>query len=166
MYRKENLKNINYEKDATDINSDIDFSIIPVKSQPLGLINRPNENVCFFNSVIQVFYSIPECHQYIYQLEPTDDAVSEIKKLFTQIESSTDPISTSVCVQNLGLTDYRFGYQYDAQECMMHLIGKIFPRPLNAPVPDNCIFKVSLLSTTTCERCYKFTSEKSETNGI
>ena len=42
---------------STRISSKVDFNFTRDPSIPLGLINY-GENVCFFNSVIQVFYSL------------------------------------------------------------------------------------------------------------
>ena len=51
----------------------IDFRVTPAssvfRSQPLGLHNRPGDNVCFFNSVMQVLYSIRQVREDIGQME-------------------------------------------------------------------------------------------------
>ena len=71
------LKIEELHKYVTDRNSNIDFRITPVttlviKSCPLGLMNYAGHNVCFFNSVIQVLYSIIPFREYVCQMETTD----------------------------------------------------------------------------------------------
>ena len=46
------------------ISGKLDFSVVRVPNIPLGLINY-EENVCFFNSVIQVLYYSPLFRDYI-----------------------------------------------------------------------------------------------------
>ena len=45
-------------KRSKRISSQIDFNVVRDPNIPLGLINS-RENVCFFNSVMQVLYSLP-----------------------------------------------------------------------------------------------------------
>ena len=49
------------------ISRKVDFNVIRDASIALGLINY-GENVCFFNSVIQVLYSVPVFRNYINKL--------------------------------------------------------------------------------------------------
>ena len=53
------------------------------------------ENVCFFNSVMQVLYSLPLFKDYINQLQPAEGVAMQIKDLFREIETSTEPVRTS-----------------------------------------------------------------------
>ena len=43
------------------------------------------ENVCFFNSVMQVLYSLPLFKDYIDQLQPVEGVAMQIKNLFQEI---------------------------------------------------------------------------------
>ena len=83
------------QKKCVDENS-INFNISSNGSDfniPLGLLNL-GENVCFFNSVIQVLYSITTFREYVLQLTLLRDnpPVSTIKNLFKKIGSSNDPV--------------------------------------------------------------------------
>ena len=49
------------------ISSKVDFNVIRDPNIPLDLINYV-ENVCFFNSAIQVLYSLPVFRDYITKL--------------------------------------------------------------------------------------------------
>ena len=70
------------------ISSKIDFNVIRDPNIPLGLINH-GENICFFNFVIQVLYSLPVFRGYIYKSRPPVTGVAvKIKKLFSEIETS------------------------------------------------------------------------------
>ena len=69
------------------ISSKVDFSIIRDPNIPLGLVNY-GENVCFFNSVIQVLYSLSVFRDYINKLRPPVKGVAmKIKNLFSEIET-------------------------------------------------------------------------------
>ena len=52
------------------ISSKVDFNVIGYPSIPLGLINY-GENICYFNSVIQVLYSLPVLKRLYYQITTT-----------------------------------------------------------------------------------------------
>ena len=135
-------------EEAQNVNFVIE-AIARDQTKPLGLIND-GENMCFFNSVIQVLYSVQPFQEYVHQMETSDPAALAIKDIFSEIESSNNPIKTSTYIQNLQLHDYIFCQQYDAQECLLQLVGKIFHIPCNAPVPEDCPFKLSLLQSILC----------------
>ena len=86
------------KKQRTCEDQDIDLSIEIARdtSHPLGLINRPGQNVCFFNSIMQVLFSIESFREYVYHLNTNDPAVVCIKNLFTEIESSRYSVETSL----------------------------------------------------------------------
>ena len=85
----QNSKSESLAKRSKRISSKIDFNVIRDSNIPLGLINH-GENICFFNSVIQVLYSLPVFRGYIYKLRPPVTGVAvKIKKLFSEIETST-----------------------------------------------------------------------------
>ena len=58
-----------------------------ISSTPRGLQNK-GENVCFFNSVMQMLYSLPTFRTQVLNLESFDEAVNAIKNLFGGISSS------------------------------------------------------------------------------
>ena len=68
------------------ISSKVHFNVIKDPNIPSGLINYWG-NVCFFNSVIQVFYSLPVFRDYINKLRtPVKGVVMKIRKLFSEID--------------------------------------------------------------------------------
>ena len=44
------------------------------------------ENVCFFNSVMQMLCSLPLFRDYINQLQPAEGVAMQIKNRFREIE--------------------------------------------------------------------------------
>ncbi|MCH2406271.1 MAG: ubiquitin carboxyl-terminal hydrolase, partial [Nitrosopumilus sp.] len=130
----------NYGNASSAMNSNI----------PLGLMNK-GENVCFFNSVIQVLYAIPAFRDIVLTLPApsSNGTVNAIKRLFDKIknsQSSNSPVRTSTFIHDIDLRDYEFGRQYDAHECLLQLLGKFYPE-----IDNNCMFKVSWLESTICE---------------
>ena len=64
----------------TDLVSDnvkVDFSVIRDETAPLGLMNN-GENVCFFNSVMQVLYWLPLFRDYINLLQTAEGVAMQI----------------------------------------------------------------------------------------
>ena len=70
------------EEISKRISRKVDFSVIWDPSIPLGLINY-RENVSFFNSVMQVLYSLPVFRDYINKLQPPVKVVTmKVRKLW------------------------------------------------------------------------------------
>ena len=121
-----------------NISSNVRDTNVRDRNIPLGLLNI-GENVCFFNSVIQALYSITAFRDYVLKLllfRDNPPAVS-IKNLFREIASANNPIRTSEYLKHLELLDYTSGTQYDAHECLLQLLNKIYP-----VINDDCIFKL------------------------
>ena len=128
--------------------SKIDFNIIRDPNILLGLVNY-GENVCFFNSVIHVLYSLSVFRDYINKLRPPFKGVAmKIKNLFGEIETSSEPVRISNYVRYLGLQHCEPGMQYDAHECLLQLLAKIYPN-----INDDCMFKINKLDSTLCNDC-------------
>ena len=72
----------------------------------------------------------------------------KIKKLFSEIETSRDPVKITNYVRYLGLQHYEPGMQYDAHECLLQLLAKIYPN-----INDDCMFKINKLESTLCNDC-------------
>ena len=109
------------------ISSKGDFSVIRDPNIPLGLKNY-GENVCFFNLVTQFLYSLPVFRDYINKLRPPLKGVAmEIKKRFSEIDTSCEPVRTSNYVRYLGLQHYEPRMQYGANECLPQLLVKNTP---------------------------------------
>ena len=69
----------------------------------------------------------------------------KIKKLVNEIEALSEPVKTS---NYLGLQQYELGMQYDAHECLLQLLAKIYPN-----INDDCMFKINKLESTLCNDC-------------
>ena len=135
------------------ISSKVDFNIIKDPNIPLGLINY-GENVCFFNSVIQVQYSLSLFRDYINKLRPPVNGVAmKIKNLFSEIETSSEFARTFNYVRYLGLQHYELEIQYDAHECLLQLLVNIYPN-----INDDCMFKINKLDSTLCNDCSHITN--------
>ena len=55
---------------------------------------------------------------------------------------------TSNHVRYLGLQHYEPGMQYDAHECLLQLLAKIYPN-----INDDGMFKINKLESTLCNDC-------------
>ena len=114
------------------------------QSIPLGLLNKA-ENVCFLNSV-QVLYAIPNLRDFVQELAPDNQAIIAIKGMFQEISVSNEPVRTSRYLQDLGLANYIFRTRYDAHECLLQVLDKMYPN-----ITDDCMFKVVMLESIICE---------------
>ena len=111
------------------------------ETAPLGLMNN-GENVFFFNSVMQVLYSLPLFRDYINQLQPAEGVAMQIKNVFREIETSKEPARTSHYVRYLSLLGCEPVVQYDAHECLLQLLTNIYPN-----ISDDCMFKIDRLES-------------------
>ena len=104
-------------------------------SKPLGLLNE-GVNVCFFNSIIQVLYSLPELRAYVESSTVNNRYMKEMKILFEKIDNqvTNEPVRTSHHVKNPRLEDYRYRDQYDAQECLIRIIENLYPNNKNESI--------------------------------
>ena len=128
--------------DIVSDNVKVDFSVIRDETAPLGLMNN-GENVFFFNSVMQVLYSLPLFRDYINQLQPAEGVAMQIKNVFRETETSKEPVRTSHYVRYLNLLGYEPVVQYDAHECLLQLLTNIYPN-----INDDCMFKIDRLEST------------------
>ena len=64
------------------------------------------------STLVQVLYSLPIFRDYINKLRPPVKGVAmKVKKLFSKMETSSDPVRTSNYVRHLGLQHYEPGIQ-------------------------------------------------------
>ena len=99
-------------------------------------------------------YSLPVFRDYINKLRPPVKGVAmKIETLFSEIETASEPVRTSNYVRYLGLQHYEPGMQYDAHECLLELLVKIYPN-----INDDCIFKINKLESTLCNDCGRTTN--------
>ena len=105
----ENIKSEFLAGRSNRISSKVDFNLIRDSTIPLGLLNYW-KIVCFFNSAIQVLYSLPVFREYITKSQPPVKGVAvKIKKLSSKIETSREPVRISTYVRYLGLQHYEPG---------------------------------------------------------
>ena len=71
----------------------------------------------------------------------------KIKNQFSEIETC-EPVRTSNYVRYLGLQHYEGGIQYDAHECLLQLLAKIYP-----DINDDGMFKINKLDSTLWNDC-------------
>ena len=77
-------------------------------------------------------------------------------KHFSEIESSSEPVSTSDYVRYLALQHFESGMQYDRHECLLQLLPKIY-----FDINDDFIFKINKLQSTFCNDCGHTTNNDS-----
>ena len=84
------------------------------------------------STVIQVLYSLPVLRYYINKLRPPLKEVAiKIRKLFSEIETLSEPVRTSNYVLYLGLQHNEPGMQYVVHECLLQLLAKIYSKISN-----------------------------------
>ena len=138
----------NLQEKVERISGKVHFNVVRDLNISLGLVNY-GENVCFFNSVVQVLYCLPLFRDYINKLRPPVKGVAvKIRKLFKVIETSNEPVRTSNCMRYLSLEGYEPGMQYDAHECLLQLLETIYPNS-----DDYCMFKIDKLEPALCNDC-------------
>ena len=109
--------------------SDLTSSSEPVKLKN-EYLNGKFENLCFFNAVLQLLYSIPEFHLFLkdpslYPSNINDEMIRTLIQLFTEMDTHNS-VRTSSYIKNIGLNHYVFGSQYDAQDCLQFIINQCF----------------------------------------
>eukprot|EP00111_Clytia_hemisphaerica_P013015 TCONS_00038250-protein len=121
---------------------------------PLGLENF-GQNVCFFNSVIQVLYSVKSFREFVYQFETNigNSGKLAIKDLFSSITSSALPIIPSF---DLGPSYNEYNHsrfqQFDAHECVTYILNQIFASQQNSSSGES-IFKTTSIQSILCQSC-------------
>jgi len=121
---KGNVKKYTHNVETSEILPSMISDTI-VSNKPVGLKNE-GVNVCFFNSIIQVLYSMPEIRSHIRALTCNNRYIKGIKSLFEKMDSKISPVQTSNIVKNLQLENYNFKDQYDAQECLIQILENVF----------------------------------------
>ena len=96
------------------------------KSFPFGLKNK-GQNICFLNSVLQVFYRIPVLYDEVMSNRNINSPVSGIKDIFQEIEQSDQPVETYKHIFKLQIPRYQAKQQEDCHECLVYLLNEIFP---------------------------------------
>ena len=88
------------------------------------------------------------------------NAVQTVKQLFLDIEAKLiNPFQTHEYLKSMNLPGYIEHTQFDAQECMTHLINLFYPRiddkssVEHNKVPDDCLFRMDGEESVYCLNC-------------
>ena len=93
-------------------------------------------------------YSLPVFKDYIAKLRsPVKGVAMKIKRPFSEIETSSEPVRTFNYVRYLGL-QHEPGLQCDAHNCLLQLLQKFNPN-----INDDRMFKINKLESTLCNDC-------------
>ena len=131
---------------------------------PIGLVNVSYD--CFFNSAVQALYALRSFRDHVKNFDshiPDDvKAVRSIKQLFRRMEAkSSNPLETHSCLMTINLPGHTENRQFDAQECMTHLVNLFYPRindkssSEHNQVPDDCLFLLEGEESIYCLNCDK-----------
>ena len=93
----------------------------PNLCKPIGLLN--SNNVCFFNSIVQALNSLSSFRNHFINIE----GENIFKSIFFKMQSRKLPFSLKEYLVGLQLTDFNLGQQYDAHECLIQMLDKLYP---------------------------------------
>ena len=116
-----------------DGGSSIDFTPLNYYTIPIGLQNL-GVNVSFFNSVIQILCFLPEFWAYIQNNFHKNDDIAIINTLVHDIFCANQPVNTYDHVVRLNIPNYQHGTQFDAHECLIHLLDRCYPTLSDIPL--------------------------------
>ena len=103
----------------------VGVSVPTLPTLPVGMIN--NDNICFFNSVIQISWSWQSFREYYLRFKQNhwlNDLLSKLQKASEE--------GTEVCLKGFlmkleskWLIEYRLRDHYDASECLTQLLDHL-----------------------------------------
>ena len=77
---------------------------------------------------MQDLYSLPEFRDNMNKLrQPVNEFAMNVRKPFREIEASSEPVRTSNYDRYLNLQRYEPEMQYDAYQCLLQLLAKVYP---------------------------------------
>lgn len=125
------------DKSNTLENTHIDFSIhstqdlLVTRSSPVGLLNE-RDNICFFNSVIQVLNSLPSFREHIHNTMLNNPVVNNMKLIFNRIAESVpdERIYTFQIATQLGYPNWNYARreQIDVLEFLSYILENSFEK--------------------------------------
>ena len=122
-----------------------------------NIIGKGKENICFFNSVVQVLYSLLPFRSHVYNNTIENPYVKTIKRLFKMMDKRpSNPINTYKMVPDLNFRDYNHkeGHQIDSREVLLFIIDNIFHEDQSVPLYSHSnygIFKLTESRKFTCD---------------
>ena len=122
----------------------VDFAV-GENRRPVRLENQ--NNVCFFNSVVQVFHSIPSFRTHVVDSAADNNVVNKLRNLFRQMNTSApgSVLYTAGIVRDLGIPNYVDDQQHDALELLRHVLD-------HTDVMDS-IFRIDQTKSILCGTC-------------
>ena len=131
---------------------------------PVPLKNS-GENACFFNSVAQVFYSLPKFRGHILNTVLENNVINQLRRLFREIQSS-QIVHTYPIILDLDIPQYHNREQIDASEVVSYLLANCYETQIEIDQPtgrifekpDYGLFTISERSFMICRACDKETS--------
>ena len=134
---------------ASTSGSNINNDIVPVTNDivdrkfPVKLENHAQ--VCFFNSICQIFYSMPKFLAKLKYTPKTNNVVTSMQDILERMKIC-DEVIPYPYIHRIALNNYVFGTQQDAQEALCHILDNMYP--------DNNIDTSSPFSVTLNETIY------------
>ena len=149
------------EQAPSDKRTNIYETINLTEKEPVPLRNnmRDSENVCFFNSVVQVLFSLIPFRARILSDLVDNQVIRNIKQLFRTINESVSSYSihTYPVVRAIDIPHYIDHEQIDALEVLRYLIDNSVETNQTTGRPDYSFFKVAENTSTLCAQCNKET---------
>lgn len=96
-----------------------DFNVIQRVQVVLRLLNSRGKSICFYNSIMQVLYSLPHLWNFVQKSSSMDSVLVSRKALLEELLNSAESVMTSNYIFSLNLIDCKTGDQYDAYECLL-----------------------------------------------
>ena len=120
---------------------------------------RVSENVCFFNSVVQVLFSLIPFRARILSDLVDNQVIRNIKQLFRTMNESVSSYSihTYPVVRAINIPHYIDHEQMDAREVLRYLIDNSVETNQTTGRPDYSFLKVAEITSTLCAQCNKET---------
>ena len=130
---------------------------------PVALKNS-GENVCFFNSVIQILYSLLEIRLHVLSTALNNNVITQLRRLFRKMQSDKI-VHTYPIVLDLHMPQYHNREQIDASEVVSYLLENCYETRIEIDQvtnqiiekPDYGLFKVNEVSSIMCIVCNKET---------
>lgn len=141
----------------------IDSMFSVTATQYCGIMNQGA--TCYMNSILQAFYHLPAFRKIIYEIQesvqkPEDSIIWNLQRLFGKLQTSADPVSTSLLTKSFGWDKYAASRQQDIQEFMRVVIETIENKLKGTP-QENDIAHLFRGNWKSFIRCINVDCEKS-----
>ena len=143
------------EQAASTSGSNMNNYFVPVTDDivnrkfPVKLEN--NAQVCFFNSICQIFYSMPKFLAKLKYTPSTNKVVISMQDILETMKVCNYVIPYSY-IHRIDLNDYTFGTQHDAQEALGQILDKIYPENILLHIAAIYLVNVISIAALSIER--------------